>query len=105
MDGAGNWRIWLQVLMPLSQPVIATVAIFSFILGWTDFLDPLIYINSMEKRTVALGLSAFVDVSYQTSFVYMMAATVLTTLPVMAVFLAFQRYFTRGITLTGLGGR
>jgi len=104
IDGAGNWHIWLGICLPLSQPVIATVAIFSFISGWTDFMGPLIYLNSMDKRTIALGLYAFVD-QYSAGWNYMMAATTLSILPIVLVFVLGQRYFVRGITMTGMAGR
>jgi multiple sugar transport system permease protein len=104
IDGAGTWRIWLRVVMPLSQPVIATIAIFSFIAGWTDFLDPVIYINSMDKRTIALGLQAYIG-AYASSWHFLMAATTITTLPIVIIFLTFQRFFVRGISMTGIAGR
>ena len=104
VDGASNWRIWLQLCMPLSQPAIATVAIFSFIWGWTDFMHPLIYLNSMDKRTVALGLHAFLG-TYASTWNYLMAATTITTLPIVIMFFSGQRYFVRGISMTGIAGR
>lgn len=104
IDGASHIRIWWKVLMPLSGPVLATVALFSFLGQWDNFEGPLIYLNSPEKYTVSLGLRMFQD-SFGTNFEQVMAASVLHILPTIILFFCAQRYFLRGISLSGLGGR
>ena len=104
VDGASNWRIWLQILVPLSGPVMATVMIFSFISNWNDFMGPLIYLNSMDRRTVALGLANFKGL-YSSEWNLMMAASTVTVIPILLLFFFAQRYFMKGIVMTGMGGR
>ena len=104
IDGANSWQIYWRVLMPLSRPALITVAIFSFIRSWNDFLEPLIYIHDEKLRTLALGLRGFQDL-YRTQWTLMMAATAVIVAPVLVLFFACQRYFIRGIHLTGLAGR
>lgn len=104
IDGATNWRIYWSVLMPLCVPALITVAIFSFINSWNDFLEPLIYLNSPEKHTLALGLRGFQDL-YKTQWTLLMAAAASMIAPVFVLFFFCQRYFIRGIHLTGLAGR
>lgn len=104
MDGASYLRVWWRVLLPLSGPVVATVAIFSFLGNWDAFMEPLIYLNSPEKYTVSVGLRMFQD-SYGTDFEQLMAASVIHIAPTILLFLFAQRYFLKGINLSGLGGR
>lgn len=104
VDGASNWRIWSQILLPLSGPVIATVVIFSFINNWNDFMGPLIYLNSLDRRTLALGLANFKGL-YSSEWNLMMAASTVTVAPILVLFFVAQRYFMKGIVMTGMGGR
>ncbi len=104
IDGASNWRIWATIAVPLSVPAVTTVAVFAFINSWNDFMGPLIYLNSMDKRTVSLGLAAFTGI-YSAEYNLMMAASVSALLPVLAVFFFAQRLFVKGIVLSGMGGR
>ena len=104
IDGASYIKIWWRVLMPLSGPVLATVALFSYLGQWDNFEGPLIYLNSPEKYTVSIGLRMFQD-SFGTNFEQVMAASVLHILPTIILFFCAQRYFLRGINLSGLGGR
>lgn len=104
IDGAGFFRIWWRILLPLSGPALATVALFSFLGQWDNFEGPLIYLNSPEKYTVSIGLRMFQD-SFGTNFEQVMAASVIHILPTVVLFFAAQRYFLRGINLSGLGGR
>jgi multiple sugar transport system permease protein len=104
MDGAGYFRIWWSVLLPLSRPVLATVVIFSFIWNWNDFLGPLIYLNSMDKFTLALGLTGFRSL-HNSQWNLLMAASTVMLVPVLVVFFVAQRYFIRGIVTSGLSGR
>jgi len=104
IDGASNFRIYWNILLPLSQPVLATVAIFSFIHHWNDFFLPLVYLQDTDKWTMAIGLQGFKDL-YSTSWNLMMAASTAMILPLLALFFAAQRYFVSGIHLTGIAGR
>jgi len=103
MDGCGPWRIYWRIMLPLSTPVLATAAIFSFIWTYDDFLGPLIYLNDMRDYTVPLALRAFIDSSGGESlYGEMFAMSALSLVPVFIVFLAFQRLIIRGIALGAL---
>jgi ABC-type glycerol-3-phosphate transport system permease component len=104
IDGAGFFRIWWSVLLPLTRPALATVAILSLVYHWNDFLAPLIYLNSNDNFTLALGIRLFRD-QYRTLFNLTMAYATMMTLPILTVFFLFQKYFVRGISMTGLVGR
>ncbi len=104
LDGASNWQIWWQIVLPLSTPVLIAVAIFSFVSHWNDFMGPLIYLQSEDMKTLALGLRAFIspaDASWNVS----MAASMFLVIPVLVVFFVGQRYFIRGVAMTGIAGR
>ncbi|MEX2540158.1 MAG: carbohydrate ABC transporter permease [Trueperaceae bacterium] len=103
IDGANRVVIFLRIILPLSTPVIAASATFSFLFAWNDFLWPLIVTNSTEMRTVQLGLAMFQG-QYGTFWTLLMAATVLVTLPAILAFLLAQRRFIEGITSSGLKG-
>jgi multiple sugar transport system permease protein len=103
IDGCGFVDIWWRIILPLSWPVIATIAVFSFVYNWNDFLNPLIYLNSSDKFTLALGLQTFTTV-YGSKYHLMMAAATLMLLPIMLVFFIGQKYFIEGIATTGLKG-
>lgn len=96
VDGAGPWRVWWSVMLPLVRPVTATVAIFTFLATWNDFWSPLIYLFTPEKQTLALGLAAF-NQAYRVAVEPLMAASTLVLLPCVAVYFLFQRFFLRGI--------
>jgi multiple sugar transport system permease protein len=103
MDGCGPWRIYWRIMLPLSTPVLATAAIFSFIWTYDDFLGPLIYLNNMRHYTVPLALRAFIDSSGGESiYGELFAMSALSLLPVFIVFLAFQRLIIRGVALGAL---
>ncbi|MGI9149043.1 MAG: carbohydrate ABC transporter permease [Chloroflexota bacterium] len=103
MDGAGELRIFWQIMLPLAMPAVATLAIFSFQAGWNAFLWPLLITTTDDMRTIQLGLTVFVQ-QYSTQWGQLMAATVVATLPVIAVFSVGQRLIVRGIAFTGLKG-
>ncbi|HXG22944.1 MAG TPA: carbohydrate ABC transporter permease [Chthonomonadales bacterium] len=103
VDGCSSLGIYLFVLMPLCKPIIATIAVLSFVAHWNDFLTPLIYLNSTDKFTLALGLRFFQG-AYTTDMHLLMAASTLALLPVIAVFFLGQKYFVRSIVLTGTKG-
>jgi len=102
--GASEIRIFLGIILPLSKPALATVALFQFIASWSDFLGPLIYLGgASEKFTVSLGLSIFQG-EYSTEFGALMAASTVMLLPIVVLFFFTQRTFIQGITLTGIKG-
>ena len=104
IDGAGTFRIYGQIMLPLCGPLLAVIAIFTFLNHWTEFMGPLIYLNSDEMRTVALGVALNKGV-FAVKLNYLMAASAVMTVPVVVLFFAAQRYFMKGILLTGLAGR
>jgi len=103
IDGANTLQIIARIMLPMAMPALATVTIFTFQATWNDFLAPLIYLQRPELYTVTLGLQFFRS-TYTTNWAYLMAASLVTTLPVIVVFFAAQRYFIEGITLTGVKG-
>jgi len=102
MDGAGPLRIFLKVILPLSTPVLATAAVFSFIWTWDDFFAPLIYLNDIEKYTAQLGLRTFVDATAQSDWGALLAMSTLTVLPIFVLFVMFQRLLIEGVATTGM---
>ena len=103
VDGANTLQIIWHVVLPISKPALAAVAIFTFQAAWNDFLAPLIYLHDQSMYTVSLGLDFFRS-SYDVRWAYLMAASLVTMLPVILVFLVAQRFFIQGITLTGMKG-
>jgi multiple sugar transport system permease protein len=101
IDGASNVRIYWQLMLPLSGPVIAIVAIYTFLGTWNDFLGPLIYLNSPENRTLALALNAFKGQYGTTDAHLLMAASVVCMLPCVVLFFACQKYFVESVAMTG----
>ncbi len=102
MDGCSPWRIYYKVLLPLSLPVLATAAIFTFIWTWDDFFGPLIYLSDIRTYTVQLGLRTFVDSSAESDWGGLFAMSILTLVPVFLFFLFFQRLLIEGIATTGM---
>lgn len=100
MDGAGFFRIWRTIFLPLSRPALGALAIFSFIGSWNDFLWPLISISDKAFMTITLGLPTFSS-SYANSYALPMTANALATIPVLLVFLIFQKQIIKGIAFTG----
>ena len=103
IDGCSEFGIYWRIILPLSKPALATLAIFTFTAAWNDFLWPLIIMSREELRVLQIGLMVFQS-QHTTEWDLLMAGTVLVTLPVLLVFLLGQRYFTRGIALSGLKG-
>jgi multiple sugar transport system permease protein len=101
IDGCNSFRIYWNILMPLCKPAIATVAVFAFVSGWNDFMGPLIYLQTPEKMTIAVGLRLFVG-QFSTDLPAMMAGSFVTVLPLIVTFFLAQNYFVQGIALTGL---
>lgn len=104
IDGANRLRVLLQIVLPLSRPVIATVAVFAIIQHYNEFLNPLIFVTSMNKWPLAVGLRAYND-AYLGNWEIVFAASTVMLLPMVILFVFAQRYFVQGIALTGFGGR
>jgi multiple sugar transport system permease protein len=103
VDGASYFRIYRSIVLPLSGPALATVAVFTFIEKWNDFIWPLVVINSTEKMTLPLGLG-YLNGVHSTDWTRLMAGDLVSIAPMLVVFAFAQRYFIRGIALTGLKG-
>jgi multiple sugar transport system permease protein len=104
IDGCSEFGIYARIMLPLAKPALTTVAIFTFLGGWNDFIGPLLYLNSPEKFTVSIGLATFRSAMYTPRWNLMMAASTAMVLPVILVFFLAQRYFVRGIVMSGLKG-
>ena len=103
IDGCSTARIFWQIILPLSKPVIVAVTVFSFVAHWNDFMTPLIYLNSIENRTIALGLATFSDV-WGVDIVSLMAASTTVLIPVLVIFFLAQKYFVQGVVMSGIKG-
>lgn len=102
IDGAGELRtFWL--LTPLTKPALISISLFTFLGTWTDFLSPLIFLNSSDKFTMSLGLQQYQSI-HSTAWAYLMAACVVFTVPVVILFFILQRYFVEGISFSGVKG-
>lgn len=104
IDGASSYRIWWTIMLPLSGPVLAAMAILLFQSHWNDFLHPLIYLPDRATMTLSVGLRTMLGL-YSTQWNLLMAASAAMTAPMIVVFFAAQRHFIRGIVMTGLQGR
>lgn len=103
VDGCPRLLTYWYVILPLSKPALATVGVFTFMGTWNDFMGPLIYLSSEDKKTLALGLQSFVW-EHGAEWALLMAVSTLMLLPLLVLFFLTQRYFIEGITLTGIKG-
>jgi multiple sugar transport system permease protein len=103
IDGCSEAGIYWRIILPLSRPALATLGIFTFTAAWNEFLWPLLIMSKDSMKTLQVGLQVF-QTQYVTRWDLLMAGTVVITLPVLIIFLAGQRYFTRGIALSGIKG-
>lgn len=103
IDGAGKLRIYWSIVMPLSKPALAAIGIFAFMYNWNDYIRPLIFLESLEKRTLSLGLTLF-QTTFTIQWNLTMAASLLVVIPCLVAFFLGQRYFIQGVTMTGLKG-
>ena len=101
LDGASRFRIWWQICIPLSKPILAVVAVFTFQGVWNDFYGPLIYLSSPEKFTLALGINFF-KTMYATQIPFMMAMSFLMVVPMIIIFFLAQKQMIRGVILSGI---
>jgi len=105
MDGCSEFGIWWRIVLPISKPVLAAVAIFTFQWVWNDFLHPLVYLGgNRDLWTLALGLNALQGLEGETTVHLQMAYSVLMIAPIISIFAVGQQYFVEGITFTGLKG-
>lgn len=107
VDGANSWQILWHILVPLSKPVLATIAVIGFISHWNEFLQPLIYLNTIEKFTLAVGIRSFQlggIPNVLTMDHLLLAASILMTIPTIIIFFLAQNYFVRGIAMSGIKG-
>lgn len=102
IDGASELGIYARIILPLSKPALATVALFQFLYAWNDFLGPLIYINKASLYPISLGLNSFLTSYGLTQWGLLMAAATVATLPMVVLFFLAQKTFVQGITLTGI---
>jgi multiple sugar transport system permease protein len=103
IDGASHFGILWRIMIPLSKPVLATVAVLQFLANWNNLLGPVLYLNNEKLYTLMVGLTYF-RTEYRTSWQHLMAASLLVLLPSVIIFFAGQKYFVQGIALTGLKG-
>jgi multiple sugar transport system permease protein len=101
IDGAGDWRIYARIVLPLSKPALLTIALFDFMFNWNDLLWPLIFTTSTKMETLPAGLALFMG-QHISQYGVVMAGATLTTLPIVVAFLFVQRKFIQGIATTGL---
>ncbi|WP_241242753.1 carbohydrate ABC transporter permease [Paenibacillus whitsoniae] len=103
VDGAGFWRVYWQICLPLTKPAIVTLLILTFTWHWNEYENPLIFLRSSDLFTLPIGLSSFVD-EYGANYSLIMAASVSALLPLIIVVAIFQRFFVEGIASSGLKG-
>ncbi len=103
IDGAGEWRIFVRIVLPLLKPIIVTLAIFTFLTAWNDFMWPLIVLTGQDHYTLPIGLASLAREHAQDTEL-MMAGSVVTVLPVLALFLLLQRYYLDGLMLGSVKG-
>jgi multiple sugar transport system permease protein len=101
IDGASEFRIFTQIMIPLAKPAMYTVILFQFLASWSDFMGPLIYLNDPTKWTLSIGLQSFIG-DHSVQWGLLMAASTLFTLPIIVLYFFVQRRFIQGITLTGI---
>lgn len=101
LDGCSRLGIYARIVLPLSKPALATLAIFTFVGSWNDFLGPLVFLDSVDKYTLPVGVALF-QTSYYAEYGLTLSAAALCTLPVVVAFLLFQRYIIQGVAMTGL---
>lgn len=103
IDGMNEYQIYSRIMLPLSKPALSTLTIFTFVNTWNDYLGPLIYLKSPEKKTIQLGLKMFIG-QYSSEYGLIMAGSVLSLIPVLLIFILLQKHFVQGIASTGLKG-
>ena len=102
LDGCGRFRILWSVFLPLSKPALVALALFTFMTYWNDLLGPVIYLSSVEKATLTIGLASLQSGAMSARYDLLMAGSVLSVLPILLLLILGQKWFVRGVTLTGL---
>ncbi len=103
IDGLNEYGIFRKIVFPLGKPAMATLTIFTFTNVWNDFMGPLIYLKTQEKKTVQLGIRTFIS-QYGADYAYIMAASVCSLIPVVIIFLSCQKFFVEGVAASGIKG-
>jgi multiple sugar transport system permease protein len=103
IDGLSEYGIYTRIVLPQMGPSIASLVIYTFVTNWNDFMGPMIYLNSTAQKTIQLGIRMFMG-QYSTEYGLIMAASVVSLIPVVIVFLVFQRSFVQGVATSGLKG-
>lgn len=103
IDGLSEYGIWWRIIMPLAKPAVVTLLIFTFVNTWNDYMGPLIYLTTDSVKTVQIGLKRFIQ-QYSNEYTLIIAASLVSLVPVTVAFLSLQRYFIEGIATTGLKG-
>ncbi len=103
VDGANPWQIYRHIYLPLARPALATLAIFTFMWSWNDFINPIIYLRDVKSFTLTAGLSLFQG-QYVGKWPLLMAGALVSVIPMIVLFIVAQRHFVRGIALTGIKG-
>ncbi len=103
IDGMSEYKIYASIMLPLSKPALSTLVIFTFVNTWNDFLGPLIYLTTDSKKTLQIGIKMFIS-QYSAEYGLIMAASVISLIPVLIVFMALQKYFVAGITTGAVKG-
>jgi multiple sugar transport system permease protein len=101
IEGASHWRVYWQIMLPMSKPALATLTVFAFMQSWNNYLWPLIMVSQEKMMTLPLGL-ATLQGRWETNWNLMMAGVVISVIPILAVYLFAQKYFIKGMTLSGL---
>lgn len=103
IDGLNEYGIFARIVFPLGKPAMATLVIFTFVNVWNDYMGPLIYLKTQERKTISLGIRMFIS-QYGADYAWIMAASVCALIPVVIVFLCFQRFFIEGVAASGIKG-
>ncbi|GBF71862.1 sugar ABC transporter ATP-binding protein [Paenibacillus sp. 598K] len=103
IDGLSEYGIWARLMLPLSKPALSTLTIFTFVSTWNDFLGPMIYLTKTELKTIQIGLRMFIS-QYSAEYGLIMAASVVSIIPVLIIFLALQKNFVQGVASSGIKG-
>jgi multiple sugar transport system permease protein len=103
IDGLNEYGIWFRIILPLSKPALASLALLTFVNTWNDYMGPFIYLTDNDHWTIQLGLQSFVG-EFSTDYAMMMTGAVLSVVPILLIFLFGQRYFIRGIATSGMKG-
>lgn len=102
IDGAGHLRIYLRIVLPMAGPALISAGILAFVRSWNDYMNPLIFINTLSRYTVTLAIKNYLNVDGQPRYDLAMVASVISLLPIMALFLSVQRYYFEGVATSGM---